>query len=340
MDQQRPQLTDESRKKAGISQMKVFYQNQYLFWRVAVVKSIRKILKTSDSFYEDLEDELCFDQSQLSPEERTDIVHNQIKNGWLFEAVAQAEQSIEDLFSLLKNAKDPAFFAKDVITYKVGTISSLIREFETYDLQTVLDAFDLPYFPLDEPWENAEVFERYCKSVLMIQAYVKDLATFHQKYYLDYCQYKHGMAVSLCPFGNNKKGEFQEEKKAHWGDGALMTFDNYEISKRMNKTNNLPQLCLYVTESTQPYLSQLHDENNLLHFSMHAVDIDEVVKITEKAFTLLNVLWANLLNKNEYTEADVFREVAFPVEDYRRYYTIVFPMEKDDDAMENNHNIK
>lgn len=54
MDQQRPQLTDESRKKAGISQMKVFYQNQYLFWRVAVVKSIRKILKTSDSFYEDL----------------------------------------------------------------------------------------------------------------------------------------------------------------------------------------------------------------------------------------------------------------------------------------------
>src|SRR5699024_7683202 len=122
------------------------------------------------SFYEDLEDELCFAQSQLSPEERTDIVHNQIKNGWLFEAVAQAEQSIEDLFSLLKNAKDPAFFAKDVITYKVGTISSFIREFETYDLQTVLDAFDLPYFPLDEPWENAEVFERYRKSVLMIQA--------------------------------------------------------------------------------------------------------------------------------------------------------------------------
>ena len=329
MEQQRPQLTNESRKRAGISQMEFFYQNQYLFWRVAVVKSIRKILKTSDSFYEDLEDELRFDQSQLPLQERTDVVHNQIKNGWLFEAVAQAEQGIEDLFSILKNAKDPSFFAKDVITYKVGKISGFIREFEAYDLQAILNIFDLPYFPLNEPWENIEVFETYQKSVLLLQSYVKELAEFHQKYYLDYCQYKHGMAVALCPFGrSDKKGDCQEEKRAQWGEGALMTFDNYNVSKRMKGTKILPQLNLYMTEYTQPYLRQLHDEENLLHFSVHLVDINEVVKITEKAFTLLNVFWVNLLKKNEYTESDTIREVAFPLEDYKGVVYIGFPMDK------------
>ena len=35
------------------------------------------------------------------------------------------------------------------------------------------------------------------KSVLFMQDYLKRLIQYHKHYYLDYCQYKHGMAVAL-----------------------------------------------------------------------------------------------------------------------------------------------
>lgn len=94
---------NEERYRAGKAQMKMFNANQYLYWRVAVVKSIRKIMLNLEDFYRDLEDELLFDvDADLAVDERPDIVNNQIRNGWMFEAVSQAEQAIEDLFSLLK----------------------------------------------------------------------------------------------------------------------------------------------------------------------------------------------------------------------------------------------
>lgn len=57
--------------------------------------------KVKGNFYKELEAEIVFDvpRDELK-EEEPDIVNNQIKNGWLFEAVSQAEQAIEDLFSL------------------------------------------------------------------------------------------------------------------------------------------------------------------------------------------------------------------------------------------------
>ena len=123
-------LTDEARYKAGKSQMGTFLSNQYLMWRIVSAKSIRKIILTADEFYTD-----------ILPEEITqdeDVVNNKIRNGWLYEAMAQSEQAIEDLFSLLKNSTDI------------------------------------------------------------------------KHYYLDYCQYKHGMAVALKPFG---KAHTAEEKR-------------------------------------------------------------------------------------------------------------------------------
>ena len=145
-------LTDEARYKAGKSQMGTFLSNQYLMWRIVSAKSIRKIILTADEFYTD-----------ILPEEITqdeDVVNNKIRNGWLYEAMAQSEQAIEDLFSLLKNSTDIAYFAKNVVNF--------------------------------------------------MQDYLKRLIQYHKHYYLDYCQYKHGMAVALKPFG---KAHTAEEKR-------------------------------------------------------------------------------------------------------------------------------
>lgn len=325
----RETLGEKERYQAGKSQMKVFYSNQYLLWRVVAVKSIRKLLLTRKEFYADLESELVFNESCFPPEQQTDIINNQIKNGWFFEAVSQAEQAIEDLFSLLKHSKNIAYFAKHVVNYRAGEMKSYIWNFRTDDLEYILTEFGLPYFPLDEPWEHIDIFEEYKACVLLMAEYLNDLIAFHQKYYTDYCQYKHGMAISLCPFGaQHKKGKQQTEDGEHGCEGALMTFDNYSVNHRTRISNTLPQLAMYLTPDVQPYVRLLHDEENLLHFSMHHVNIDEVVATTEKAYTLISVLWSNLLRRCEISDEDKIHEWVFPTRNYRKQFVIGFPIDK------------
>ncbi len=318
---------DNERYSAGKAQMRVFRSNQYLYWRVAAVKSMRKIILSADEFYRDLEDELSFDKLEDVPaEEQADIINNEIRNGWLFEAVSQAEQSIEDLFSLLRNSGDIAYFAKNVVNYNATKVKKYIWDFKIDEIEYIMQEFKLPYFSLEDPWENQEVFDYYKKSVLLIQQYLKELIAFHKKYYLDYCQYKHGMSVALCPFGKQRT---KSEEKGDLRKGVLMTFDSYTVDKRYGVSGELPQLAMYVTPEIGPYVSRLHQEGNLLHYSMHVVNIDEIVHITEKAFTLFNVVWANLLKRCEMTGEDEIGEWAFPLGDYRKYFVIGFPTQHD-----------
>lgn len=311
-------LTDEARYKAGKSQMGTFLSNQYLMWRIVSVKSIRKIILTADEFYTD-----------ILPEEITqdeDVVNNEIRNGWLYEAMAQSEQAIEDLFSLLKNSTDIAYFAKNVVNYRATEVKNYIWNFKYDDIEYFMEQFKLPFFDLDdaEAWgEHQDVFEEYKKSVLLMQDYLKRLIQYHKHYYLDYCQYKHGMAVALKPFG---KAHTAEEKRENLLEGALMTFDNYSIGKRM-KNGTPPLLAFTLTPEVQPFLRSLHDEQNLLHYTTHLINVDEVVKITEMAYTLESVVWENLLKRSNITDEDTIHEWAFPLENYRRHIVIGFPVE-------------
>lgn len=322
MEQKKP-FGDKERYLAGKAQMKVFHMNQYLYWRVVAVKSMRKMILQAENFYKEAEIDLSFG---VPGDEEVDIVNNQIRNGWLFEAVSQAEQAIEDVFSLLKNSSDIAYFAKNVVNYKANQVKDYIWKFDTNNLEYIMQEFGLPYFPLDEPWENQDVFEQYKQSVLLMQEYLRDLSEFHKKYYLDYCQYKHGMSVALCPFG---KQYFKNEKEWNLLEGALMTFDSYTVGKRQQASGSLPQMAMNLTPEIQPYVSRLHEEGNLLHFSMHVVNIDNIVRITEKAYTLLSIIWVNLLKRCEMTDEDTIREWAFPLEDYKEYMNIGFPYELD-----------
>lgn len=318
---------DKERYLAGKAQMKVFRSNQYLYWRVAAVKSMRKIILNADEFYRDLEDELSFDKlDDATTEDQADIVNHQIRNGWLFEAVSQAEQAIEDLFSLLKNSGDIAYFAKNVVNYKAAKVKKYIWDFKTDEIEYIMQEFKLPYFSLEDPWENQEVFDYYKKSVLLMQEYLQELIAFHKKHYLDYCQYKHGMSVALCPLGkqHTKSGERRDPH-----EGVLMTFDSYTVDKRHRASGKLPAMAMCVTPDIWPFVSRLHAEGNLLHYSTHIVNIDDVVRITEKAFTLFNVVWANLLKRCETTDEDEINEWAFPLNNPRKYFVIGFPIQHD-----------
>ena len=105
-----------------------------------------------------------------------------------------------------------------------------------------------------------------------------------------------------------------------------MTFDNYSIGKRM-KNGTPPLLAFTLTPEVQPFIRSLHDEQNLLHYTTHLINVDEVVKITEMAYTLESVVWENLLKRSNITDEDTIHEWAFPLENYRRHIVIGFPVE-------------
>jgi len=189
-------MTNEEREMASKDQIYTYSGSQYTQWRVAAVKSILKILLNLDDFYEDLLPDLEMEQ------EARDLVHCQIRNGWFYEAVSQAEQVIEDLFSKMMNIEDFAYFAKNVVRYNATKVKDYIWKFDTENIEFICGELGMPYFSLDEPWEKEEVFEGYKDAVLRTQRYLKELQTFHKQYYQGYCQYKHGPAVALTPMQN------------------------------------------------------------------------------------------------------------------------------------------
>lgn len=134
---------------------------------------------------------------------------------------------------------------------------------------------------------------------------MKDLVKFHRHYYQDYCQYKHGLAVSL--------------RNANAGDeplkGALYTYDSTVIDKKIKQIGGPPCMVLELFPETQPYVRSLHDEKNLLYATIHPVDVDEVLEIAKKSFVLLNTLRINLMRISEYTDETKIEEFAFPCKD-------------------------
>ena len=96
-------MTNEERLKTSKAQIYTFARCQYSEWRIVAVRSIQKILLNLDDFYSDLGP--CLEAN----DEERNIVHYQIRNGWFYEAVSQAEQAIEDLFSTLMNLDDALY---------------------------------------------------------------------------------------------------------------------------------------------------------------------------------------------------------------------------------------
>lgn len=316
-------MTDEERLKASIDQIYTYGGSQYLEWRVAAVKSIQKILLNLDVFYADLLPEL-----EIGDEQR-DIIHCQIRNGWFYEAVSQAEQAIEDLFSTMINLDDMAYFAKNVVRYNATRVKEYIWNFESDDLEYLCHQFGMPYFPLDDPWEKADVFECYTEAVLLTQKYVKELQGFHRRYYQDYCQYKHGLSVALAPMQkplmkSDDRGSFDERPL----ENGLQTFHQGTIAQYEKRTGSLPAMGILLKPDIHHHIRELHDEGNLLFFTIHHIDMKEIVTVTEHACILLKTLWKNITWRCEEKDADKFHRVAFPTDDKMYVCEIGFPKEE------------
>ena len=318
-------MTKDERFKASVDQIYTYAGSQYTKWRVAAVKSIRKILVNLDEFYADILYEL------ESENEQKDIVHCQIRNGWFYEAVSQAEQAIEELFATVMNLKDLSFFTKDVLFYAAGTVKKYIWNFAADDLEYLAREFGYPHLSFDDPWDNKEAFEGYKNGVLLTQQFVKELQVFHKKYYDDYCQYKHGMSVALVPMQAPLMKDDTDRRiklMSNPLEGALQTFHNGTISDYQKRTGTLPAIMLQVKSGTHGHISELHTEGNLLFSTTHVVNIEEVVRAAEHACILLDVLWMNIIKRCEEKETDQMRLLAFPLNSLKRCCVIGFPKEK------------
>lgn len=95
-----------------------------------------------------------------------------------------------------------------------------------------------------------------------------------------------------------KNFEIEKYVRENLLQGSLNTFDNKFLNSRSND-GNLPAITIVLTEKTQPHISKLHSEKNLLHMAVSHVNADEVVKVVEQTTSLLSIVWQNLLNKSE-----------------------------------------
>lgn len=310
-------MTDDEKLIAGNHQMRYYLACQYPMWRVAMIKSIKKILENADDFYEGLKYEL----RQSDDENGDKTVHTEIKNGLYFEALSQSMQAIEDLFSMMKYALDISTFVKSVVVYRAGEVTKYIREFNTENLEYMTEQMQLYYFPLDEPWDKVEVFEAYKKSILLIQAYLKKLISHHQKYNLHYNQYKHGQAVAMRPFAKPP-----EDATDTMSEAGLMAFDSLPFQKRLKPNAPLPAMMIPdFHPSIGGYVRELHDDGNLLHADLKVICIDELVEVAEMACILQNAFVANLRERCDIKDSDPFIKQYFPIANCHRLAVIGFP---------------
>ena len=180
----------------------------------------------------------------------------------------------------------------------------------------------LPYFDLDDSltWaDHQDCYIEYRIAVLRMQTYLTDLVSFHKEHYQDYCQYKHGLAVGL-RYGRYRNGETLTK-------GVLQTFDNRPIKIKNNTTP--AALIFNLTPETQGCLRDLYNDSNMLHYSLHSLDIDEIIKVTGEAYELISVLRHNLIKRSRLSERDEFHEWAFPSGQREKMMLMGFPIEKD-----------
>lgn len=162
-------LTEKEKFEAGKAQMYQYLDSQYLAWHIVAVESIKKLILNLDDFYSDITGE----NQPLSIVEHEQI-KNEVRIGWIFEALSHAEQAIEDLFSFLMLSKNIDTFVKNVVNYNATDVKRYIWNFKTNDPSKFLGEFFLPYFDLDDSltWaDHQDCYIEYRIAVLRMQTY-------------------------------------------------------------------------------------------------------------------------------------------------------------------------
>lgn len=285
-------MTHEQRYKASVDLTLTYFRSYYHEWRLTKILTNQKLLDNRYDFFKDISEQT----KQWDDETGDSTIAQEIKHGLYFDSIAECIQYIEDLFALIRAAKKPDYFVKNIVTYKAGEVTSKIKVFKA-DKKSISKAF---HFPTDLPFEKQSDREDFENGINNLIEWVNDLTLFYKNYEFFYNQYKHGLAVAMRPLGNLLSEEQIEKDKKGLSNPYLTVYDNLNLKAASKKgTFKLQHGTIMpgFTQNVMPFISELEKTNNFLRFvfppDFPDFSFDILVNIAHKTKTCLNTFIGN-----------------------------------------------
>lgn len=287
-------MTKEQRAKASVDQTLAYLDRYYVNWRLVKILSVKKILNDKYNFYFDLKNNF----KTRDDNDGDATIAQEITNGLYFDAISQCVQYIEDLFALVKASKQPDFFIRNVISYKAGEVTNLIR---SYNPKHKLLAEDF-HFPYKIPGEQS-VVNLYHEGLSIFITLIMDIVQFYKQYEFFNNQYKHGLAVAHRSFGNIFPNELLAEDKLSGVKPFIAVYDNMNLNIATSKGRASVKQGIFLpvfTNNVRIVISSLEKENNFLRFVQpdHAKFSFELIEeIARKVSYCMNIFIFNYTHK-------------------------------------------
>lgn len=294
-------MNKEQRKKASVDLTLTYLNSYYANWRLAKVLTIEKLLNERYEFYKEIISEVKVHDDH----DGSATIAQEIKHGLYFDAIAHCVQYVEDLFALIKSAKQPDYFIRNVVTYKAGEVTNFIKSFKI-DAKTVSEIY---HFPSELKFPQQQDQRNFDEGVQTLVRLTEEIINFYKGYEFFYNQYKHGLSVGMRPFGNLFNTEQIEKDKDGKINPYLAVYDNLNLHAASKKgTFNIQHGVLMpgFTTSVVPFIDKLSAENNFLrfvfppdipHFSMHLL-VDNARK-TRACIQAFIANYSRLISINE-----------------------------------------
>lgn len=329
MNSVRLKYDDKAKMNANISQIKDFGSSQFLQWRVVTLLSIKKILSNIEDFVDD--SFLEFIPSEVNKES---LRFNQIRNGFIYEAVSQSIQGIEEMFALIKNSKKWHQLTKNHINYAAGQIKSYVKKGDWDKEEYIIKEFGLPM--LFEDNCDAEALSSYRHALFFLTESLKEIKSFYLRYIQCYNQYKHGLKVGMRPFGYDiVNAERISEIRKYPLKSSLYVFSN-NLRGDLKDKEKAPAIAINMTPYTQPFLEQMEKDKNLLAYVIEQFDVQDAVNIAIKAASITAAVWSNIDYRiKDYEEKGAIKKYVFPTDDMFKQMVITIMTEKNVDIKAN-----
>jgi len=285
-------LTNQQRRLASIDLTLTYLSSYFAEWRYTKVLTLQKLISERYSFYDELKSEI------KSPGDHSGnaTIAQEIHHGLYFDAISQCIQYIEDLFALLKAAKQPDYFIRNIITYKGGEVTAFLKSLKIDDKSIAL----LFRFPNDLSFGNEQGQASYERGRSLLMHYVRELVTFYKKYEFFYNQYKHGLAVAMRPFGNIFNDQQIESDRKGEMLPYLAVYDNMNLQAGFAKgTANIRHGIMMpgFTDNVRPFIAELSAENNYIRLVQTAdypnFNIELLVKIAKLTHRCISIFIFN-----------------------------------------------
>ncbi len=192
------------------------------------------------------------------------MIAQELTNGLEFDMLANVVQYIEDLFALLKAGSKKDFFIREIITYSAGQVENLIKE--DINDKRLCKLFLFPYF---DEFDNDSVEKAIKDGLWRLRNKINNIKDFYRTYQFHYNQYKHGLTIALRPYAVYSLEQIIKDKNMD-RDPFLVAIDNLSIDKVYKNKKRFQDYIMMpcLTKNTQPFVTELNKEDNLIRFVM------------------------------------------------------------------------